>query len=174
MYRLASPGVIRLSDGRHIRPDKSDQDWLDYQAWYRAGGRPEPAPAQTRWPDLDTARAEVRAAINAERDRREATSFPYLGRNIDSDPRSVQRINTTAQAAQAALAVGQAFAVEWTCADNSTLTLDAAGAIGMPVALAINAQVIHLAARAMKDWADTASMAELEAFDATTAAGWPT
>lgn len=169
-YRLADRGVIRLADGLAILP--GDAAWPAYKAWFAAGNRPDPVPLADRWLDLATARAEVRAAINAERDRREAGGFAYAGRVIDSDPRSAQRISLAVQAAQAALAVGAPFAVDWTCADNSTLTLDAAGVIGMPVALAQHAQALHAAAKALKLWAAGAEHAALAAFDAT-GAGWP-
>ncbi|WP_152966587.1 DUF4376 domain-containing protein, partial [Gulbenkiania mobilis] len=80
-----------------------------------------------------TRRTELLAAINAERDRREEAGFSYRGKLLDSTSRSVQRITAAALAAQAAVATGTPFSLEWTCADNSTLTLDAAGVIGMPV-----------------------------------------
>ena len=53
-------------------------------------------------------------------------------------------------AAQAALATGQAFSLDWTCADNSLLQLDAAGVIGMPLALAAFADELHQHARMLK------------------------
>ena len=112
------------------------------------------------------------AAINAERDRREEAGFPYQGKVLDSNPRSVQRITTVVLAAQAALAAGQPFSQEWTCADNSTLVLDAAGVIGMPVALALHAATIHGHARALKAATVAAiDSDELDAIDIL--AGWP-
>ena len=42
MYRLAVRGVIRLSDNKHIMPDRSSQDWLDYLDWLAAGNVPLP------------------------------------------------------------------------------------------------------------------------------------
>uniref|UniRef100_UPI000A946295 DUF4376 domain-containing protein n=1 Tax=Gulbenkiania mobilis TaxID=397457 RepID=UPI000A946295 len=64
------------------------------------------------------------------------------------------------------------FSLEWTCADNSTLTLDAAGVIGMPVALAQHAAALHAHARTLKAAAEAAvDQADLAAVDIH--AGWP-
>ncbi|EEG08943.1 DUF4376 domain-containing protein [Pseudogulbenkiania ferrooxidans] len=117
-------------------------------------------------------RTELLDAINAERNRLEAAGFPYLGKVLDSTPRSVQRITAAALAAQAALAAGQTFTLDWTCADNSTLTLDAVGVIGMPVALAQHAAALHTHARTLKAEAEAAvDQAGLDAIDVQ--AGWP-
>ena len=171
MYRLTDNGVIRIADGKKIR--LGDPDWPDYKAWFAAGGQPLSAEVPPRWPDLATARAEVRAAINRERDRREVGGFPYLGKTLDSDSRSAQRISVAVAAAQAAVAAGQPFALDWICADNSTLSLDAAGVIGMPVALAQYGLALHLAGRAAKAWADEADLASLEQYHPATDPGWP-
>lgn len=112
------------------------------------------------------------SAVNAERDRREEAGFPYRGKLLDSTPRSVQRITAAALAAQASLAAGQTYSVEWICADNSPLPLDAAGVIGMPVALALHAAALHDHARALKAAvAAAASEADLVAIDIQV--GWP-
>lgn len=122
--------------------------------------------------DLAAAQAAKLAAITAERDRREREGFPYLGKVLDSNPRSVQRITAAALAAQAALAAGQSFSLDWTCADNSLLTLDAHGVIGMPVALAQHAAALHAHARALKTAAEaTVDQAEMDTIDIQ--AGWP-
>lgn len=90
--------------------------------------------------------AEVRAARNAQ----EQTSFPYMGKQIDSDLVSVLRINTVVKAAEHALANQREFAIAWTCADNSALDLNAQGMIGMPLALAAYAGRLHDAGAALK------------------------
>lgn len=123
--------------------------------------------------ELNYCKSELVARINEKRDSIEAGGFPYLGKVLDSDPRSVQRINTAVQAAQAAVAAGVPFGIDWVCADNSVVTLDAAGMIGAPVALATYANQAHTFARTLKDQANAAlTIAELEAIDIE--AGWPT
>lgn len=123
-------------------------------------------------PSLEQIKDRQLATINAARDRREEAGFPYRGKVLDSTPRSVQRITAAALAAQAILASGKSYSVDWTCADNSTLTLDAAGIIGMPVALAQHAAALHDHARSLKAAVDAAdSEAALAAIDIQ--AGWP-
>jgi hypothetical protein len=109
------------------------------------------------------------AAINAERDRREQSSFPYMGKRIDSDPVSVQRISVAAATAQMALAQGVPFSLEWTCADNSLLPLDAAGVLGMMQALGAYGLSLHMHARALKD----AVNASDDPASIDTSSGWP-
>jgi hypothetical protein len=120
-----------------------------------------------RWPDVATGQEDVWAACRLRRDALEAAGFEYLGHPMDSDPRAVQRINTAVQAAQAALAMGAPFQIGWTCKDGHVLPLDAYGMIGMPVALAMHANGLHLVARGFKDRiAAAASIADMEAIDA--------
>lgn len=137
------------------------------------------APADSRdtwqfpgWDCLERLRGERLSAINTERDCREEAGFPYRGKWLDSTPRSVQRITAAALAAQAILASGQSYSVDWTCADNSTLPLDAHGVIGIPVALTQHAAALHDHARALKAAVAAAGSAEeLAAIDIQ--AGWP-
>lgn len=42
-YKLASFGVIRLSDKASIPPDEGNRDWREYQSWLDAGNVPVPA-----------------------------------------------------------------------------------------------------------------------------------
>lgn len=122
--------------------------------------------------NLEMLRLRTKALFNAERDRREEAGFGYLGKVFDSDSRSVQRITVSVQAAQAALAVGAPFSVEWTTQDNSKIILDAAQMMGVPVALAQYADALHVHASARKAQIAAATEAELLVFDVM--AGWPT
>lgn len=172
-YRLADTGVVDMTTGQRITRDM--REWEDYRAWLKAGNVPEPMPVVVvqRWPDLDTARADVWAQCRLRRDGLEAGGFPYLGHPLDSDPRAVQRINTAVQAAQEAVAMGQPFAIVWTCMDGHGLALDAAGMKGMPVALAMYADSLHQIAKSFKDRIGAAeSIAELEQIEAEIAGEW--
>jgi hypothetical protein len=100
---------------------------------YRDGDAWTPIPVQANpahvfdwtakvWKDprtLDEIKAARWGELKRHRNLLEASGFPYRGKTLDSDSRSVQRINTAVQAAQAALAVGEPFAITWTCADNT-------------------------------------------------------
>lgn len=173
-YRLADRGVIHTPTGRQITHDMAE--WEDYRRWLKAGNTPEPIPedARPRWPDLATGQREVWALAKLRRDHLEASGFPYRGHPLDSDPRAVQRINTAVQAAQAALTMGAPFKIGWTCMDGHVLDLDAVGMIGMPVALAMHANGLHLTARAFKDRiAAAADLADLAAINAEVDAWTP-
>lgn len=121
---------------------------------------------------LATRKARLRAQVNAERDRREAGAFSYQGKQLDGDERSVKRILTSVQAAQLALAADQPFAVDWVCADNSILPLDAQGMIGMPAAMAAHGYALHQHGREIKAQIDAAG--DLDALaEIDPSAGWP-
>ena len=123
--------------------------------------------------NIEARKTELLTAINVKRDRLEESGFTYQGKLVDSDPRSVQRINTSVQAAQAAASAGQSFSLDWTCADGSTLTLDAAGMMGMPVALAMYANVLHQHARALKELvANATTVAQIEQYASDIEADW--
>ena len=118
------------------------------------------------------AKKETTHNVTLIRNSKEAGGFLYMGKKIDSDPLSVLRINTTVQAAQVAVAAGQPFSVDWTCADNTSLTLDAAGVAGLPVALATYANALHQHSRQLKAQIDaTTTIEELRAIDLQV--GWP-
>lgn len=119
----------------------------------------EPAPRT-----LEQAKADKHDQINSMRDNLEQGGFPYMGKVLDSNSISVQRITVVAQAAQAALATGTPFTINWMCQDNTVLVLDAAGAIGMPAALAMHANQLHQHGREKKALIDSATT--IEAVDA--------
>lgn len=97
------------------------------------------------------------------RDGLESKGFNYLGKTFDSDQRSILRIGMTAQAAMAAAMQGTDFSIDWTCADNSVLSMTRDQVIGLPVALATHANAIHLQARDLKVALDNAgSIAEVQ------------
>jgi len=117
---------------------------------------PYAAPA----PDLALLKWQRLTALNEERDRREAAGFPYLDKLFDSNPLSVQRITAAALAAQSALATNSPFEIEWTAADNSTITLNATELLGMPIALATHAASLHNTARQLKSQVESATTVE--------------
>lgn len=133
--------------------------------------RQEPQPTQSEIDAviLPAKRAQIIEQINTERDRREQTTFPYAGKLIDSDPVSVQRITVAASTAQMALAAGVPFELNWSCADNSLLTLDAMGVLGMMQALGLHGVHLHYYSRALK--AEVLASEDPDSIDILT--GWP-
>lgn len=113
--------------------------------------------------DLEDAKQQRWARIIAIRDGLEGEGFTYLDKPFDSDLRSILRISVTAQAAMAAAMQDTDFAIDWTCADNSILSMTRDQVIGLPVALATHANEIHLQARDLKVALDNAgSIAEVQ------------
>lgn len=145
------PGLITLSEDPGPPPTSKHRLRSDTLLWEDT----------TTLSDHKDAQWEL---IRSERDAREASGFFYAGKMLDSDPRSVQRINTAVQAAQAAVAANQPFTLLWTCQDNSTLWFDAAGMMGMPAALAVYANTLHETARDLRAQIDAATtISEIEA-----------
>lgn len=106
--------------------------------------------------------------IKDHRNLLERSGFPYVGTIMDSDSVSVQRINTAVQAAQAAMAAGQPFSIDWTAKDNTVHTLDGPGMVGMPVALAQYGDQLHQTGTALRQAIDAATTPE-----AIAAITWP-
>lgn len=98
--------------------------------------------------------------IKAERDRLEQAGVPYLGKMIDSDMVSVQRIAIAVQAAQAAIAAEIDFSLAWTCADNTTLTMTAEQVVNMSVAIATYSNQLHQVARLLREQIEDVSTKE--------------
>jgi hypothetical protein len=98
----------------------------------------------------------LRAKINAERNRREMGGFTYLSKTFDSDQTSVTRINAAVNTAVAAILTSSVFSVDWTCKDNSTITLDAQQFLGLTSALAQHSNTQHVRGRGLKDQAEAA------------------
>lgn len=114
-------------------------------------------------------RAQIREQINAERNRREQTSFPFAGKQINSDPDSVQRITVAFNNARMALEAGVEYNLNWTCADDSELPLDAMGVCGMVQALGLYGVHLHYYGRALKAAVNASDTPET--IDILT--GWP-
>lgn len=125
---------------------------------------PEPEPE----PTLEELKSSKWAVIKNIRDRLEQSGAPYLGKILDSDTVSVQRITIAVQAAQAAIAADQAFTLAWTMQDNTAMEMDAAQVVGMSVALAQYSDSLHQIARGIREQIEAAeTTGELEAIS------WP-
>lgn len=106
---------------------------------------------------LDEFKAEAKLEISRQRNIAEAGGFEAYGKMFDSDAASLQRI---ALAIDAARAVGDTFSVDWTCQDNSVLTMDYAMLINMPIILAQHGSALHAKSRALKSQIDAATTFE--------------
>ena len=99
---------------------------------------------------LQQKKNELCQRVTTMRDDLETQGFMFNGKLIESDSRSVQRINTVVQAAQVAIAMNTPFQIEWACADNSSVTLYASDILGLPVQLALHANSLHQKAKLLK------------------------
>lgn len=88
--------------------------------------------------------------INKARDEAEQGGFEYLGKMFDSDPVSCQRIALASQTALISKQTSQEFSIEWTCQDNSKITLSADETIGLSVALTKWSNECHIRASKLK------------------------
>ncbi|MDT8901175.1 DUF4376 domain-containing protein [Anaeroselena agilis] len=112
-------------------------------------------------PALDALKAAKWEAVKAERDRREAGGFEYLGNIFDSDPTSVIRLTVAVAAARSAISAGQTgLSFAWTLQDNTVATLSVDEFIGLPLALAANANDLHQHARVLRERIYAATTAE--------------
>ncbi|MEA3641877.1 MAG: DUF4376 domain-containing protein [Lamprobacter sp.] len=129
--------------------------------------------SQTRYSTLvEAARARKHNARDAARVSAETGGFTYAGHLVASDERSIARIGNAATAALTANAAGQPFSVDWLCADETVLALDAAGMLALQSALVAHGQACHDASQAIKAQINAAeTLAELSAIDVT--AGYP-
>lgn len=91
------------------------------------------------------------STVKTARDAAEQAGCPYMGKMLDSDSISVQRINTAVQAAQVAAAQKQAFSIDWTMQDNIVITMSIQDVLGMPVALAAYSNQLHEKARQCRE-----------------------
>lgn len=111
-------------------------------------------------PTLDELKQTKRDEINKARDDAEQGGFEYLGKMFDSDPVSCQRIALASQTALISKQAQQEFSVEWTCQDNSKITLSADETIGLSVALTQWSNECHIRASKLKVMVEEAETKE--------------
>lgn len=109
---------------------------------------------------LDKAKEAAKLRINIARNAAERSGFEAYGKTFDSDDDSIKRILSTSQAAAASKAAMVPLSVDWTCADNSTITLDADMLIALPLHMAMAGNAIHGRAKALKADIDAATTIE--------------
>ena len=111
-------------------------------------------------PTLDELKTAKWEKIKATRDAEERSPLPYMGALFDFDDTSSERLNWALEAARSAQALGATFSVNWTTADNATITMTASDIIGLPIAVAQRSDALHQKARALRAAIDAATTAE--------------
>lgn len=125
-------------------------------------------------PELAVMREQLHRDRRARRTQAETGGFTFGARRIDSDRDSVLRLTQAALVASQALAADQPFAVEWVCADDSVLPLDAAGMLAMQAAITAHGLACHNRSQALRTLIDGAPDGPaLSAAANAIATGWP-
>lgn len=128
--------------------------------------------ATLAWADprtLDDLKAAQWALIKRARDQAEQAGFAWGGSTFDCDPTSQSRIQGGALMATTALLNSAPFGIDWTLADNTTRTLDAAQMIAVGLAMGQHIDATHQIGRALRAQIDAATTAA-----AINAVQWPT
>lgn len=128
--------------------------------------------ATLAWVDprtLDDRKAAQWALIKRARDAAEQAGFVWDGSMFDCDAISQSRIQGGALMATTALLNSAAFSIDWTLADNTTRTLDAAQMIAVGLAMGQHIDSTHQIGRALRAQIDAATTAA-----AINAVQWPT
>lgn len=117
-----------------------------------------------QWEDPRTL-ADLKAAkweqVKAQRDAAEFGLFEWAGHSFDGDEAAQRRITLAVMGAQAALIAGNTvWSVDWTLADNTSLTLSASDMMGVANALGANIAQAHAAARAKRQQIQQAATKE--------------
>lgn len=95
--------------------------------------------------------------VKARREAEDRQPLPYMGKLLDFDDTGREKLLWALKAADVA---GALFTVDWTCADNSTLTLTAETIAGIPVAAAMRSDANHQKARLLREEIDAATTPE--------------
>lgn len=141
-------------EGELLAVDISDADQELYQtnAYIRNMETGEPMIRPPYVPPIAEFAASTWTAVKVARDAAEQSGCPYMGKTLDSDSTSVQRISIAVQAAQGALAAGvEGFVLDWTMQDNSIVAMTAEQVIGMSAALAAYSNELHERARVLRE-----------------------
>ncbi len=106
---------------------------------------------------IDAAKQVARDRINKARDAARNSGFEAFGKTFDSDEASRTNIIF---ASQAAMMLPDDFTINWTCADNSQITLSKAQLLQLPVLLVSAGNAIHQRALELKAQIDAANTLE--------------
>lgn len=109
---------------------------------------------------IETLRVQTWERIKAKRDAEELLPLPYMGKLLDFDDKSNKRLEWAHSAAVSAITLGGSFETDWTCYDGSTLHMTAQDILGIPIAVAERANVLHVKARSIGQQLLTATTAE--------------
>jgi hypothetical protein len=156
---VVADAVFAASQGWIEAPDDVEIGWT-HDGEFAAPVRP-----------LNERKAAMRAAVTAEKLRREGTTAPTPQGAVQSDTDSRNKLNGAVLLAMLAQG-GQPFEIAWTMADNTNVTFDGPGLIARASAVGQYVAACHAHGQALKTAIDAA--ADHDALDAIDiGAGWP-
>lgn len=122
---------------------------------------------------LEVAKLEKVALVHAERERRISAGHMIEGvGRFDTDAHSRENIMGAFSLALAAMATQQPFAIDWRLADDTMVSLDAAGMMGVGAAVAARKEACYVRSWQLKGQIEAApTIEDLDSFDLST--GWP-
>ena len=89
--------------------------------------------------------------IRASRDAELRTPLLYMGKLLDFDKDSSERLTYATNAAIVLKSVGQVFSTVWTTHDGSPLVMTGDDLMGIPVAVAARANILFIKGRTLSD-----------------------
>lgn len=103
---------------------------------------------------LEEEKQAKKREITEARNKSELQGFNYLGKTFDSAANSVLRINTMVLAAMNTSGV---YEMEWTCKDNSVITLNKNQILALPTVMAAQGDNLNKKAKKLKSDIDAAT-----------------
>lgn len=166
MYQLLEKGVLRLADNKEIKPDRSDVDWIGYEAYVLGGGVPI-AKATPTPPPLSDIRALKKSQVNQLRDIKMALGVTYGGQVYDSDAIAALNLTSTLTLVLSGTPLPTGFT--WRAKNNTNVPMTLADLKGLAVALFQRGQAVYAASWMHKANIDAA--ADPANYDISS--GWP-
>jgi hypothetical protein len=102
-------------------------------------------------------KTEKKQYLSNKRDQEELAGFFAFNKQFDSDEKSIRRINLAVAAADT---FGETFSIDWTCSDNSVITLSYEMIKSLPMIMAQYGNTLHVYCRLLKDQVDIATTPE--------------
>lgn len=173
-YRLLNKGVLRLSDNLVITRDMIE--WVEYRAWRKAGGIPEPIPAPPG-PTLADVLADTKRRVTEKRDAVQFGGADVGGVRIKTDAASITLLGDALVFSQRK--PQRVFQVKSEAGIHVPMTAAQIGGVfdllGERIAVCWDAEAAHYAAAdaiaADAGKTEAERIAALQAYDVST--GWP-
>jgi len=147
IYSISADQMHRLVNGEIIATGIPNMPPNNYDIWDEVNG------GWIDGRDLDQKKADKWVEIKAARDAQEFGTFDWGGYTFQCDEVSQRRIQGAVQLS----AIDDTLTLDWTLADNSVQTFNAADFIGIGLALAAHVNIGHVKSRQLRLDIDSAT-----------------